>query len=112
MNSGKLGTRRHIWLRETKFQKYLSRTVLYKEKKENNKQKKLLRQIYYCRRTSFLGVPPLFGHIILKLILTLNLILMIFDNVVNSHTSHSRYNKSYKANNRSYHLNFFWKENK
>ena len=37
MNSGKLRTRRHIWLRETKFQKYLSPTVLYKEKKENNK---------------------------------------------------------------------------
>ena len=63
MNSDKLGTRRHIWLRETKFQKYLSRTVLYQEKKENNKQKKkLLRQINYCRRTSFLGVPLLFGH--------------------------------------------------
>ena len=62
MNSGKLGTRRHIWLRETKFQTYLSRTVLYKEKKENNKKKKLLRQINYCRRTSFFGVPLLFGH--------------------------------------------------
>ena len=62
MNSGKLRTTRHIWLRETKFQKYLSRTILYKEKEENNKLKKLLRQINYCRRTSCVGVPPLFGH--------------------------------------------------
>ena len=49
-------------LRETKFQKYLSCAILYKEKKENNKLKKLLRQINYYRRTSFVGVPLLFGH--------------------------------------------------
>jgi len=45
-----------------KFQKYLSRIVLYKEKKENNKLKKLLTQINYYRRTSFVGVPLFFGH--------------------------------------------------
>ena len=62
MNSGKLRKATQLERRETKFQKYLSRTVLYKEKKENNKLKKLLTQINYCRRTSFVGVPPLFGH--------------------------------------------------
>ena len=31
-------------------------------KKENNKLKKLLRQINYYKRTSFVAVPPLFGH--------------------------------------------------
>ena len=48
-------------LRETKFQKYLSCAILYKEKKENNKLKKPLPQINYYRRTSFVGVPLLFG---------------------------------------------------
>ena len=62
MNSGKLRKPTQLERRETKFQKYLSRTVLYKEKKENNKLKKLLTQINYYRRTSFVGVPPLFGH--------------------------------------------------
>ena len=62
MNSGKSRILTQNELREMKFQKYLSRTVLYKEKKENNKLKKLLTQINYYRRTSFVGVPPLFGH--------------------------------------------------
>ena len=45
-----------------KFQRCLSCIVLYQEKMENNKLKRLPRQINYCRRTSFVGVPPLFGH--------------------------------------------------
>ena len=49
---------------------------------------------------------------ILKLILTVNLILMIFDNFVNSNICHGRYNVSCKTNNCSYHLNFVWKENR
>ena len=62
MNSGKLRIRTQIQLRETRFPWCLSCTVWYKEKYENNKQKKLLRQINYYRRTSFVGVPLLFGH--------------------------------------------------
>ena len=95
-----------------KFQGCLSCIVLYKEKMENNKLKRLPRQINYCRRTSFVGVPPLFGPGILKLILTVYLILMIFDNFVNSNICHGHYNVSCKTNNCSYLLNLVWKENK
>ena len=45
-----------------KFRRGLPCTVWYKEKKENNKLKKLLRQINYYKRTSFVGVPRLFRH--------------------------------------------------
>ena len=109
MNSGKLRTTRHVWLRETRFQWCLSFTVWYKEKEENNKLKKLLRQAIIGGLPLSVCLPSL-G--ILKLILAVNLILMIFDNFVNSNICHGRQNISYKANNYSYHLNFFWKENK
>ena len=45
-----------------KFRRCLPCTVWYKEKKEYNKLKQLLRQINYYKRTSFVGVPALFGH--------------------------------------------------
>ena len=62
MNSGKSRIETQNELREMKFQKYLSRTVLYKAKRENNRPRKLQRPINYYRRTSFVGVPLLFGH--------------------------------------------------
>ena len=52
-NSGKLRKPTQIELRETKFQWCLSCTVWYKEKKENNKLKKLQQQINYYRRIFF-----------------------------------------------------------
>ena len=97
MNSGKLRTTRHVWLQETRFQWCLSFTVWYKEKKENNKLKKLLRQAIIG------GLPlsvclPCLG--ILKLILAVNLILMIFYNFVNSNIYHiSIKNKAIKHRN-------------
>ena len=45
-----------------KFQKCLSNTILYKAKKEDNKLKKLQRQINYYRRIFFVCVPLLFGY--------------------------------------------------
>ena len=79
MNSGKVRIPTQTERRETRFQRCLSFTVWYKEKKENNKLKKLLRQAIIG------GLPlsvclPCLG--ILKLILAVNLILMIFDNFV------------------------------
>ena len=62
MNSGKLRKPTQIELRETKFRRRLSCTVWYKEKKENNKLRKGQKQINYYKRTSFVGVPLLFGH--------------------------------------------------
>ena len=62
MNSGKLRTLTQIELRETKFQWCLSCTVWYKENKENNKLRKVQKQIKYCRRIFFVWVPPLFVH--------------------------------------------------
>ena len=62
MNSGKSRISRQIELWEMKFQSCLSYTVLHKATKENNKLKKLQKQINYYRRTSFVGVPLLFGH--------------------------------------------------
>ena len=53
MNSGKLRTPTQIELRETKFQWRLSCTVWYKENKENNKLRKVQKQINYCRRIFF-----------------------------------------------------------
>ena len=53
MNSGKLRTLTQIELRETKFQWCLSCTVWYKENKENNKLRKVQKQIKYCRRIFF-----------------------------------------------------------
>ena len=62
MNSGKSRISTQNELREMKFQKCLSNTILCKAKRENNKLRKLQRQINYCKRTSFVGVPLLFGH--------------------------------------------------
>ena len=45
-----------------KIQRGLSNTILCKAKRENNRPRKLQRQINYHRRTSFVGVPLLFGH--------------------------------------------------
>ena len=62
MNSGKLRKTTQNELRETKFQWCLSCTVWYKENKENNKLRKVQKQINYCRRIFFVWVPPLFVH--------------------------------------------------
>ena len=53
MNSCKLGITTHIWLQETKFQRYLSSTVLQKAKKEDNKLGEQRREIKHYKRTSF-----------------------------------------------------------
>ena len=62
MNSGKSRTSSQNELREMKFQKCLSNTILYKAKREDNKLRKLQRQINYYRRIFFVCVPPLFGY--------------------------------------------------
>ena len=62
MNSGKSRIYTQNELREMKFQKCLSNTILCKAKRENNRPRKVQRQIKYYRRTSFVGVPLLFGH--------------------------------------------------
>ena len=62
MNSGKSRISTQNELREMKFQRGLSKTILCKAKRENNRPRKLQRPINYYRRTSFVGVPLLFGH--------------------------------------------------
>ena len=62
MNSGKSRISSQNELREMKFQKCLSNTILYKAKREDNKLRKLQRQINYYRRIFFVCVPPLFGY--------------------------------------------------
>ena len=61
MNSGKSGISTQNELREMKLQRGLSKTILCKVKRENNRPRKLQRPINYYRRTSFVGVPLLFG---------------------------------------------------
>ena len=62
MNSGKSRISTQNKLREVKFQKCLSNTMFYKAVKEDNKLRKLQRQINYYRRIFFVCVPLLFGH--------------------------------------------------
>ena len=62
MNSGKSRISTQNELREMKLQRGLSKTILCKAKRENNRPRKLQRSINYYRRTSFVGVPLLFGH--------------------------------------------------
>ena len=78
---------------------------------ENNKRKRLPRQINYCRRTSFVGVPFLFGNFEADFDRVSDSD-YIFYNFVNSNICHGHYNVSCKTNNCSYQLNFVWKENK
>ena len=62
MNSGKSRITPQNELREMKCQKRLSNTTLCKAKEEDNKLRKLQRQINYYRRIFFVCVPLLFGH--------------------------------------------------
>ena len=108
MNSGKSRISARNELREMKFQKCLSNTILYQAKKEDNNLRKLQRQINCYRQIFFVCVFPYLS--ILKLILTAYLILMISDNFVNTNIRHGCQSIPYNGNNRSCHFNVFREE--
>ena len=97
INSGKSRISTQNELREMKFQKCLSNTILCKAKRENNKLRN------YRDKYTTIGGPslsvclPCLG--ILKLILTVYLILMISDNFVNTNIRQGCQNISYNGNN-------------
>ena len=62
MNSEKPRIRTRNELRKMKCQKCLSNTIFQKVSQENNRLEKQDRQIEHYRRTSFVGVLPLFGR--------------------------------------------------